>query len=520
MKAAGSATDHSFPLSGWFAALALWGPLLWRWQETWRSDAAYAYGWAVPFLAAYLFWLRLADAPGPTAPSALGATFAGAAVVLGTGLTAAALPFLESSPLWPALAWISAGSAILASLGFLAWRNGWRWALHFVVPLAFMGTALRWPGVIERPLMTELMELNAVAAAEAVSWLGRPALVRGTVIEVVGATVGVDEACSGIRSLQTVIMVALFLGELLRFSGGRRLGLLALAIGAALVGNIARTGFLTWQAAAHGTATLASWHDPVGNVVLVATLGAVLAGVFWLGQPQRPAAPPGVPSLRRAHWPSRVAATMAVLLLSAELATQAWFRRPNANAAQSAVQWQLVPPATGWQRTPVAETTARLLRASRTTQLQWRDTAESVRGVAFLAHWDRDPADAGLAELHDPTICLPHVGARLEANLGLRRATVDGVEIEFSAYRFGTAGERLWVWFCLWDGFSGAALAPSDRALADLLRDRLRRVGSGRRRLDLAHLTFAVQGASDDRTAEARLREAVASTLVATPRRP
>jgi exosortase len=520
MRVAGSAEDHSTPLWCWTAALALWAPLLWRWQETWRSDAAYAYGWAVPALAAYLFWLRLPDAPAPTAPSALGSKLTGVVLVVGTVLTASSLPFLESSPVWPAVTWMSAGSAIICSLGFLARSGGWRWALHFSFPLFFMGAALRWPGVIERPLMTWLMEFNAVVAAEVVSWLGRPALVRGTVIEVVGATVGVDEACSGVRSLQTVIMVAFFLGELLRFSVGRRLGLLALAIGAALIGNIARTGFLTWQVAAHGPAALAKWHDLAGTVALVATLGAVIAGVVWLGRTQRPTASSISPHRRFPSWPYQVAVTITVLLATAELATQIWFLRHESSDKHPAVHWQLILPATGWQRTPVAETTTRLLRASQTTQLLWRDAAEPIRGVAFLAHWDRDPGDASIAELHDPTICLPNVGARLEATLGRRRVAIDGVEIEFSAYRFQTANEQLWVWFCLWDGFTKAALSTTDRALSDLMRDRLQRVRSGRRRLDLAHLTFAIQGAPDERTAEARLREAVTSTLVAAPRSP
>ena len=41
-------------------------------------------------------------------------------------------------------------------------------------------------------------------------------------IEVSTGLVGIDESCSGIRSLQATLMIALFFGEFYRMSGTRR----------------------------------------------------------------------------------------------------------------------------------------------------------------------------------------------------------------------------------------------------------------------------------------------------------
>ena len=48
----------------------------------------------------------------------------------------------------------------------------------------------------------------------ALNLLGITAVQRGNVIELQTGSVGFDEPCSGIRSLQAVLMLALFLGRI------------------------------------------------------------------------------------------------------------------------------------------------------------------------------------------------------------------------------------------------------------------------------------------------------------------
>jgi hypothetical protein len=54
-------------------------------------------------------------------------------------------------------------------------------------------------------------------------WLGVAALQHGNVIEVATGNVGIDKACSGIRSFQATLMISLFLGKLYRLNMTRRL---------------------------------------------------------------------------------------------------------------------------------------------------------------------------------------------------------------------------------------------------------------------------------------------------------
>ena len=56
------------------------------------------------------------------------------------------------------------------------------------------------------------------SGVDLLGWVDVPALVHGNVIEVSTGMVGIDEACSGIRSFQSSLMISLFLGEFYRLS--------------------------------------------------------------------------------------------------------------------------------------------------------------------------------------------------------------------------------------------------------------------------------------------------------------
>jgi len=84
--------------------------------------------------------------------------------------------------------------------------------------------------------------------------------------------VGVDEACSGIRSLQSSLMMALFIGDQSFRQAGLRWLLVGGAVGWAVVGNIGRSLYLSLTAHRHGIAALNEVHDTAGWSVLVVTL--------------------------------------------------------------------------------------------------------------------------------------------------------------------------------------------------------------------------------------------------------
>lgn len=82
--------------------------------------------------------------------------------------------------------------------------------------------AVPWPSVLEDPLIQGLTRADAGATAELIGWFGVPAMAHGNVIEVATGQVGIEDACSGIRSFQATLMIALFLGEFYSLCAWRR----------------------------------------------------------------------------------------------------------------------------------------------------------------------------------------------------------------------------------------------------------------------------------------------------------
>jgi exosortase/archaeosortase family protein len=114
------------------------------------------------------------------------------------------------------------------------------------------------------------MRANVSVTTELLGAFGVPAVPHGNVIEIATGMVGVDDACSGIRSFQATLMISLFFGELYALTAMRRVLCVFAGFGLSFVFNVARTTLLTWVAAHKGTAAIASWHDPAGVTILVA----------------------------------------------------------------------------------------------------------------------------------------------------------------------------------------------------------------------------------------------------------
>lgn len=93
--------------------------------------------------------------------------------------------------------------------------------------------------------------------------------------------VGVEEACSGVRGLQTSLMVSLVLGELGRFSVSRRFILVLAGAFVAILLNLLRAIVLSGLAATQGVTAVDEWHDTVGFIEFGGILAAMMVA-YWL----------------------------------------------------------------------------------------------------------------------------------------------------------------------------------------------------------------------------------------------
>ena len=238
----------------------------------------YQFGWIVVALAAFLAWERL-----PTQPlrqpgrhpiwvyllSALGFT-----AVLGSELYRIGL---ARTPTQVMLLSLGCAAFLLAQMLTL---GGWTWTRHHLFPLLFFFVAVPIPKFFWNPIVFGLQAFVATLNVEALNLMGVPAVQHNHVIQLPNTTVGVDEACSGVRSLQSSIMAALFIGDLtLRRAGWKAFFLLA-GVVLAVIGNFGRSLYLSMTAYRGGPDALKAVHDSAGWSVLMFT-AAGMAVLGW-----------------------------------------------------------------------------------------------------------------------------------------------------------------------------------------------------------------------------------------------
>ena len=158
------------------------------------------------------------------------------------------------------------------------------WLRHFAFPVAFIFVAVPWPTLVETPVIQGLMRIVAHVAAETAMLLGIPAQVEGNLIRVSTGLVGVNEACSGIRSLQTSLMIGLLFGELKRLSVLRRVALVVGAVAIALFANFIRAVFLVMVAATKNISEVTRWHDIAGYTIIALVFVGTMGLAYLLGE--------------------------------------------------------------------------------------------------------------------------------------------------------------------------------------------------------------------------------------------
>ncbi|MCA1660064.1 MAG: exosortase/archaeosortase family protein [Verrucomicrobiaceae bacterium] len=492
------------PIAHAIVPVLLWLWLFWHLHFTWSLTEQYNYGWAVPFLAAFLFYQRWPARPPADRPgNSRAATFAGWFILL------ALLPLRvveEANPDWRLLSWVFALLVVAFSLLALLRLGGVSWARHFAFPVCFPLVAVPWPVQFENAVVHALTRAVAYIAVEAAGWLGIAAFQVGNVIQLASGFVGVDEACSGVKTLQASLMVSLFLGELLMLRAGRRVALLGLGCAWVLACNVVRATTLVIISARSGIPAMEQWHDFIGTAVLVLGMGGLFGAAFLLSEKREALSrgEPGTASLPAA--PIQIA--LAVLWLGAVFgATELWYRFHERQLLTHAGWQARWPEELGAKEAPIADAAADILRYNHASSAAWM-SPEGGRWWGFFARWEPGRAALQLVRSHSPEICLPAVGRTFRGELAPVTLATPARPLGFRVYEFEQGGQPLFVFVCIQEDKSAGAGAES-RALEWSARGRFLAAWRGERNLGQRLLEIAVVGLPDFSSARAALGESL-----------
>lgn len=258
--------------------------LISRAQWFWRNNPDLQFGWIVVLLCGYLFWEAWQTRPEVNwKPRAW-------AVLIGL----AGLGLLFVVQIYQAFLGANAASTVGLALGVmliivanLGVVFGWAGIRDFGMPFVFILIAMPMPSAVQGPVVGGLQSLVARFNVELLNLIGIPAQQVGSLIHLPNGTVGIDEACSGVRSLQSTIMAAIFIGYVALKRNSLRMVLFGAGVVLAIVGNIGRSLYLSLMAHWRGLDAIEKVHDAAGWSVLAFTAAGVILLSWMISRAER-----------------------------------------------------------------------------------------------------------------------------------------------------------------------------------------------------------------------------------------
>ena len=270
------------------AEFLLWTPIVvslaWLINKAswfWNNNPDMQFGWVIPMLSGYLLFEGFEKRP-----LIVGRWSVSSILSIGVGLA-----FLFLTQIYQAAYGLTATSMAGLGLGFLAvsmgnllYAYGMPGVKTFGFGLAFFLIALPIPSVIYGQIISTLQQGITIVNVEVLALLGTPASIQGNLVQLPTGVLGVDEACSGIRSLQSTVMATLFIGYLTLERFGFRSLLFVSGLLLAILGNLIRVFSLSYSASIHGIEAVDAAHDVAGWSILMFTVVGVGVLSWVLGK--------------------------------------------------------------------------------------------------------------------------------------------------------------------------------------------------------------------------------------------
>ncbi len=251
--------------------LLVFAPVLVDLVQRWWDDSNYSHGFLVPLIAAYFLWHKRAELAGlAVRPSRLGLLL----LVIGMTLFVFGNAGVEYFIIAISMVMVLFGLALYL-LGAEFIRRTWFafFILLFMIPI---------PGVIYYSLTFPMQLLASKVSVEMMQGLGMSVLRQGNIIVLPDRPLEVAEACSGMRSLISLMAMGAIFGYMSQPKFWGKMAIFLLAIPVAVIGNVVRV-FLTAVIAYVGQLdpTTEPYHTLLGLSVFVVAF--VLLSILAVG---------------------------------------------------------------------------------------------------------------------------------------------------------------------------------------------------------------------------------------------
>jgi exosortase len=251
--------------------IALYGDVVVSWMHDWWSNETYSHGFLAAAIALYVAWRqRSATLALPAIPSAKGLILTSASMLM----------FIVGK--LGAEFFTTRMSLVVLACG-LTWTF---WGLprlrRLAFPLLLLASVVPLPVILFNKLAAPLQLLASGIGTQVAQAFGASIFRDGNVIQLPNTTLGVAEACSGLRSLASLTVGALLLGYVERLTTLARVLVLLLAIPIAVLFNVLRVAGTALLADQHPDLAMGFYHSLTGWLVFVGGFGTLYASAKLL----------------------------------------------------------------------------------------------------------------------------------------------------------------------------------------------------------------------------------------------
>lgn len=245
----------SWPAIAWFGALLIlcYWPILYRMGNQWATDENMGHGFFVPIFAGFIAWQRREELMAePRKPNILGlfvVAFGGLLSViatLGAELFTARLSF------------------VIALFGTILYLGGTRWIKVLLFPLILLLFMIPIPAIIYSALTMKLQNLASELGELMITAMGIPVLREGNVLRIPSQPLDIAEACSGIRSLMTLLFMALVISYFTDKKVWMRWALLIATVPIAILANGMRVAITAYLSEINTQLASGGYHEAEG----------------------------------------------------------------------------------------------------------------------------------------------------------------------------------------------------------------------------------------------------------------
>ncbi|MBI1353825.1 MAG: exosortase [Acidobacteria bacterium] len=230
--------------------------------EVWMTDEAYSHGLLIPPLAGYIAWIqrdKILAEPARQDARGLLVTALGCLVLLVGKLGAEFF--------------LTRISIVIILCGLILTFWGFRRLTQLSFSLVLLATMVPIPQILYNKMATPLQLFSSTVASDFLQLVGIPVYRDGNIMNLANISLGVAEACSGLRSMSSLTVLGLVVGYFTCRTTPIRALLVVLAIPTAIFMNVVRIVATALMARADPALAEGFFHSFSGWIVFLCGFG-------------------------------------------------------------------------------------------------------------------------------------------------------------------------------------------------------------------------------------------------------